>query len=166
MGSGGWWVDWYSVIVSLWNRTWAFTHHSARFFPPSLTHQRLRWSWQRSKTKTSIWSWWMEWKSSRAGTVMQLSVPPCLFSLSAMHFFKFLFYQGHEITMFFSLPVYTVTWWSIWMQRLFSKQSVTSTWRWTGYAPHSFTSEPSKIPHITVRAQNSDRHRNCWGCLY
>lgn len=67
-----------------------------------------------------------------------------------------LFCQGDEVTVFFSLPAYIVTWWSIWMLRLFSKRSVTSTWRWTGYAPHSFTSEPSRTPHTMVRAQNRD----------
>lgn len=79
--------------------------------------------------------------------------PLILFSCQLCIFL--LFYWEDEITVF-SLPAYIVTWWSIWMLRLFSKQLVTSTWRWTGYAPHSFTSEPSRTPHITVRAQNSD----------
>lgn len=70
VGRRGWWIDWWSVILSLWNQTWPFTHHSASFFPSSLTHQRLQWSWQSYKTKTSTWSLWMEWKSLRAGTVM------------------------------------------------------------------------------------------------
>lgn len=79
VGSRGWWIDWWSVTLSLWNQTWTLSHHSALFFPSSLTHQRLQWSWQRSKTKTSTWSLWMEQKSLRAGTVMHLSFLLILF---------------------------------------------------------------------------------------
>lgn len=39
--------------------------------------------------------------------------PPLSIFLVSYAFFKILFHQGHEIAMFFSLPVYTVTWWSI-----------------------------------------------------
>ena len=60
------------------------------------------------------------------------------------------------VTVYFLSAAYTVTWWSTWMLRLFSRPSVMSTWPWTGYAPPSSTSEPWRTPHTTVRAQNTN----------
>lgn len=140
--------------ISMEANLWLFIQCSAFVFPPSSTLQRLQWSWQRSKTKTSTWNLWTEWKSLRAGHTNMT----CFLVSRA-----FLWALLCEIAVFFSLPAYTVTWWSIWMLRLFSKRSVTSTWRWTGYVPHSFTSEPSRTPHITVRAQSRDRSQQLSG---
>lgn len=63
-------VEWLIIFyLFLWNQFNSFGHS------PSLTHQRLQWSWQRSKAKTSTWNLWMEWKSLRAGNAF--IQPPC-----------------------------------------------------------------------------------------
>lgn len=110
----------------------------------------------------------MGWKSLRAG--IQVQSLHISFTLSLSHFLSVFLTLALsqerdctvslEVTIHLFFPAYTVTWWSTWMLRLFSKPSVMSTWLWTGYAPPSSTSEHWRTPHTMVRSQNPKNRDN------
>lgn len=99
-----------------------------------------------------------EWDRShweQVGPVVMLSLKSLL-SFSSFSSYRSLKrthrWNDHGVTLDSVSTAYTATWWNTWMLRLFCRLSVMSKWLWTGFAPPSFTSEPSRTPHTMVRA--------------